>query len=470
MTGEEMKELPTETMKIKVINPSNGVILKEYDEMPPQEVGKSIRESDHAFLDWRKTSFAERADFLRKAAGILRSRAEDYARLMALEMGKPIRDGRSEAEKCAWACDYFADNGELFLLPEILATDAEKSYVAFMPLGVILAVMPWNYPFWQVFRCAAPALMAGNVVLLKHASNVPGCALAIEAIFREAGFPANVFTTLLVGSSQVDAIIENPLVKGVSLTGSVAAGRAVARKAGEMLKKTVLELGGSDPYLVLTDAELETTAIVCAAARLTNCGQSCVAAKRFIVVQSLRDKFAEMLVQQMSAARMGDPLREDTNIGPLARHDLRDYLHQQVIKSIEMGARCLLGGEIPEGKGAFYPPTVLTDVTKGMPLCDEESFGPVAAIIPVKDEEEAIRMANDSAFGLGAAVFTSDLAKGERVAAQELQAGLCFVNSQVKSDPRLPFGGIKDSGYGRELSHFGIKEFVNIKTVVVAEG
>jgi len=456
-------------MKITAINPTNGEILKEYDEMSSHKVEDSIQKSHHAFLEWRKTSFAKRADCLRKAAGVLRSKAEYYARLMALEMGKPIRDGRVEVEKCAWACDYFADNGEQFLLPEIVATDAKKSYVAFMPLGVILAVMPWNYPFWQVFRCAAPALISGNVMLLKHASNVPGCALAMEKLFHEASFPLHTFTTLLVGSSRVDAIIENPLVKGVSLTGSVAAGRAVARKAGEMLKRTVLELGGSDPYLVLADAELETTAVVCAAARLTNCGQSCIAAKRFVVVQSLKDRFEAMLVQQMSAARIGDPLQEETAVGPLARHDLRDYLHQQVIKSIEMGARCLLGSEMPEGKGAFYPPTVLTDVTKGMPLYDEESFGPVAAIIPVKDEEEAIRIANDSDFGLGAAVFTTNLTKGEQIAVQKLEAGLGFVNSQVKSDPRLPFGGIKDSGYGRELSHFGVKEFVNIKTVVVAE-
>jgi succinate-semialdehyde dehydrogenase/glutarate-semialdehyde dehydrogenase len=455
-------------MKIKAINPTNRETLKEYNEMPQQEVGNSIEKAHHAFLDWRKISFAERADCLTKAAGVLRSRAEDYAKLMALEMGKPIRDGKAEAEKCAWACDYFADNGELFLLPEIVATDAEKSYVAFMPLGVILAVMPWNYPFWQVFRCAVPTLMAGNVVLLKHASNVPGCALAIEEIFREAGFLPHTFTTLLVGNSQVSAIIENPLVKGVSLTGSVAAGQAVARKAGEMLKKTVLELGGSDPYLVLADAELETTTIICAAARLTNCGQSCISGKGFIVVQSLKKDFEEMLVQQMSTAKMGDPLQEDTTIGPLARHDLREYLHQQVISSIKMGARCLLGGEIPEGKGAFYPPTVLTDVHKGMPLFDEESFGPVAAIIPAKDEAEAISIANDSDFGLGAAVFTSDLARGERIAVQELEAGLCFVNSQVKSDPRLPFGGVKHSGYGRELSYFGIREFINAKNVVIA--
>ncbi len=456
-------------MKITAINPTNGEVIKEYYEMSPVEVEDAIKKSHHAFLAWRKTSFAERADCLRRAAKVLRSRAEECARLMALEMGKPVRDGRAEVEKCAWACDYFADHGERFLLPEIVATDATKSYVAFTPLGVILAVMPWNYPFWQVFRCAVPALMAGNVVLLKHASNVPGCALAIEEIFRGAGFPPHTFTTLLVGSNQVDAIIESPLVRGVSLTGSVAAGRAVARKAGEMLKKTVMELGGSDPYVVLRDAELKAAASVCAAARLANCGQVCIAAKRFIVVQPLKERFEKLLVQQMSAAKTGAPLQEDTTIGPLARHDLRDYLHLQVMRSIEMGAKCLLGGKIPEGKGAFYPPTVLTDVTKGMPVYDEETFGPVAAIVSVKDEEEAIRVANDTNFGLGAAVFTKDLTRGEKIAAQELEAGLCFVNSQVKSDPRLPFGGIKDSGYGRELSHFGIREFVNIKTVVVAE-
>lgn len=455
-------------MKITAINPTSGEVLKEYDEMSPREVEDAIQKAHQAFLAWRRTGFAERADCLRRAAGVLRSRAEDFARQMALEMGKPVREGRAEVEKCAWACDYFAENGERFLLPEMVATDARKSYVAFVPLGVVLAVMPWNYPFWQVFRCAVPALMAGNTVLLKHASNVPGCALAIEEIFREAGFPPHTFTTLLVGSNQVDAIIENPLVRGVSLTGSVAAGRAVARKAGEMLKKTVMELGGSDPYVVLGDADLETAATICATARLANCGQVCIAAKRLIVVQSVREKFETMLVQQMGAARMGDPLEEDTTIGPLARQDLRDYLHQQVTRSMEMGARCLMGGKIPEGKGAFYPPTVLTGVTRGMPVYDEETFGPVAAVVPAKDDEEAVKMANETNFGLGAVVFTRDLARGERIAAEELEAGLCFVNSQVKSDPRLPFGGIKDSGYGRELSCFGIREFVNIKTVFVA--
>ncbi len=456
-------------MKIRAINPTDGQTLKEYDEMSPHEVKEAIRKTYQAFLSWRRTSFSERAKLLREAARVLRSRAEGCARLMALEMGKPVRDGRAEIEKCAWACDYFADYGEAFLQPELVATDARKSYVTFAPLGVILAIMPWNYPFWQVFRCAVPALMAGNTVLLKHASNVPGCALAIEEIFAEAGFSSHVFTTLLISSNRVDAIIEDPLVRGISLTGSTVAGRAVAQKAGQMLKKTVLELGGSDPYLVLGDAHLESAVSICAAARLTNCGQSCIAAKRFIVVEPVRAKFEEMLVQRMSAIRMGDPLKEDTELGPLARHDLRDYLHRQVIRSTEMGARCLLGGRIPEGNGAFYPPTVLTDVARGMPVYDEESFGPVAAIIPARDEAEAIRVANDSDFGLGAAVFTRDIARGEQIAAQELEAGLCFVNAQVRSDPRLPFGGIKDSGYGRELSHFGIKEFTNIKTVVIAE-
>jgi succinate-semialdehyde dehydrogenase/glutarate-semialdehyde dehydrogenase len=327
--------------------------------------------------------------------------------------------------------------------------------------------MPWNFPFWQVFRFAAPALMAGNAGVLKHASNVSGCALAIEEIFRQAGFPDNIFRSLLVSSSQVEAVIENPLIKAVTLTGSTPAGRAVAQKAGSLLKKSVLELGGSDPYVILADADLDLTVETCVASRLINSGQSCIAAKRFVVVESVRKRFEPRFVEQMQAATMDNPLKEDTDVGPQARHDLRDDLHWQVQQSIEQGATCLLGGHIPAGQGAFYPPTVLTNVRPGMPAYEEELFGPVAAIIPVKDEAEAIRVANDSVFGLGAAVFTSDVAKGERIATEELEAGCCFVNAFVKSDPRLPFGGIKESGYGRELSHYGIKEFVNIKTVYV---
>jgi len=454
-------------MKIKAVNPATGETIKVYEEMPPERVRGAIEKSHQAFLGWRRTSFAERARLMKKAARILRDKAEDYARLMAQEMGKPIKSGRGEAAKCAWGCDYYADNAEEFLQPEAIDTDASKSFVIFQPLGVVLAVMPWNFPFWQVFRFAAPALMAGNAVVLKHASNVPGCALAIEDIFRKAGFPANTFTTLLVSSSQVDAIIENPLVKAATLTGSTEAGRAVSRKAGEMIKKTVLELGGSDPYLILEDADLEAAATACVASRLVNSGQSCIAAKRLVVVQSQRQRFEEIVVERMRAEKMGDPMEENTTIGPLAHHDLRDNLHRQVLESIEKGAKCLLGGQVPEGTGAFYPPTVVTSVKRGMPVYDEELFGPVAAIISVKDEEEAIRVANDSRFGLGAAIFTRDVAKGERIAASEIEAGCCFVNAFVQSDPRLPFGGVKESGYGRELSHYGIKEFVNIKTVVV---
>jgi succinate-semialdehyde dehydrogenase/glutarate-semialdehyde dehydrogenase len=442
-------------------------MIQAYEEMTRAEVNEVIAKAHQTFLAWRKTSFAQRAECMRRAAQILRDRAEEYGRLMTLEMGKPVKDGRAEAQKCAWVCDYYADNAGAFLQDEVIETDARKSFVTFQPLGVVLAVMPWNFPFWQVFRFAAPALMAGNVGVLKHASNVFGCALAIEDVFRQAGLPDHAFRALLIGSRQVDAVIEHSLVRAVTLTGSTPAGKAVAQKAGEMLKKTVLELGGSDPYVVLADADLDLAVKTCVASRLINSGQSCIAAKRFIVVALLREQFEQMYVAQMRAARMGDPMAEDTVVGPQARVDLRDDLHKQVKESMARGATLLLGGEIPAGPGAYYPPTVLTDVQKGMPAYDEELFGPVAAIIPVQDEAEAIRVANDSIFGLGAAIFTRDIARGERIAAEALEAGCCFVNAFVKSDPRLPFGGIKESGYGRELSPYGIKEFVNIKTVYV---
>ena len=455
-------------MAMTAINPATGVTIEEYDEKNPQEVKQAISAANEAFYTWRRTGFGERTSLMKSAASVLRENASDYAILMANEMGKPVAQGKAEVEKCAWVCDYYAENAESFLKPEIVATDATKSFVTFQPLGVILAVMPWNFPFWQVFRFAAPALMAGNVGVLKHASNVPGCAVAIEEVFTKAGFPANVFRTLLIGSRQVDAVIENPHIKAVTLTGSTPAGMAVARKSGEMLKKTVLELGGSDPYVVLEDADLKEAVSICVTSRLINSGQSCINAKRFIVVEPLRQEFETLFVERMGDMKVGDPLDETTEVGPQARVDLRDELHDQVRQSIDKGARCLVGGEIPDGEGAFYPPTVLSGVTKGMPAYDEELFGPVAAIISARDEEEAIKLANDSNFGLGAAVFTADTARGERIAAEELEAGACFVNSFVKSDPRLPFGGIKESGYGRELSHFGIREFVNIKTVFVA--
>jgi succinate-semialdehyde dehydrogenase/glutarate-semialdehyde dehydrogenase len=332
-------------------------------------------------------------------------------------------------------------------------------------MGLVLAVMPWNFPFWQVFRFAAPALMAGNAGVLKHSSNVTGCALAIEQVFQEAGFPANLFRTLKISSGMVSRVIEHPRVRAVTLTGSGPAGRSVAGKAGQMLKKSVLELGGSDPYIILEDADLDIAVTACVTSRLINSGQSCIAAKRFIVVDAIRDEFEKRFVELMSRKKTGDPMDPQNDVGPQARNDLRDELHQQVVKSIDMGAKCLLGGEIPDSPGAFYPPSVLTGVKKGMPAYEEELFGPVAAIIAAGDETEAVSIANDSSFGLGAAVFTRDRVKGERIAANQLEAGCCFINDFVKSDPRLPFGGIKESGYGRELSHFGIQEFVNIKTV-----
>jgi succinate-semialdehyde dehydrogenase/glutarate-semialdehyde dehydrogenase len=349
--------------------------------------------------------------------------------------------------------------------PLALDGDARKAFVSYRPLGVVLAVMPWNFPFWQVFRFAAPTLMAGNGAVLKHASNVSGCALAIESVFREAGFPENLFRTLLLSSERVQKVIEHPAIRAVTLTGSTPAGQAVASQAGAVLKKTVLELGGSDPYLVLADADLEPAVDACVTSRLINSGQSCIAAKRFVVVAEVRKQFERLFVESMAAKRLGDPLDDATDIGPQARADLRDELHRQVIASIEAGARCLLGGEVPDSPGAHYPATVLTDVAPGMPAYDEELFGPVAAIIPVADEEQAIAVANDSEFGLGAAIFSADTARAERLARDRLEAGSCFVNGFVRSDPRVPFGGIKHSGYGRELGAFGIREFVNIKTI-----
>jgi succinate-semialdehyde dehydrogenase/glutarate-semialdehyde dehydrogenase len=404
---------------------------------------------------------------MRRAAGILRERAGAYARLMAEEMGKPVREGRVEAEKCAWVCEYYAENAARFLADEPVETDASASFVAFRPLGIVLAVMPWNFPFWQVFRFAAPGLMAGNAGLLKHASNVPGCALAIEEVFREAGFPKGLFRALLVGSERVEELIEHPLVRAVTLTGSGPAGRAVAGAAGRNLKKTVLELGGSDPYVILADADLEAAVETCVKSRLINSGQSCIAAKRFVVVEPVREAFERGFVERMARAIIGDPMDEATDVGPQARTDLRDDLQRQVEETIALGARLLLGGQVPDREGAWYPPTVLTDVKPGSPGYEEELFGPVASIIPVADEAEAIQVANDTSFGLGAAVFTRNVERGRRIAAEELEAGACFVNGLVKSDPRLPFGGIKESGYGRELSAFGIREFVNVKSVWV---
>ena len=452
---------------IQSINPATGKPVKSYELLDKKQLFTKIEATHEAQAGWSDTNFGFRQNLMMAAAQALRERQNEYAMLMVEEMGKPISDARAEVEKCAWACEYYAKNTAQFLADEDVVTDAKKSLVSFQPLGVVLAVMPWNFPFWQVFRFAAPALMAGNGALLKHASNVPGCAAAIEELFENVGFPKGIFTNLYIPSKDVASVIRHPLVKAVTLTGSEPAGRSVAKVAGECLKKTVLELGGSDPYIVLADADIELAAETCKASRLINAGQSCVSAKRFIVEAAVYDGFLKKFKEKMAAVDYGDPTDDETVMGPMARKDLRDELHEQVEKSIAAGAKCILGGKVPKKAGAFYPPTILTDVKPGMPAYSEELFGPVAVVIKAKDEDDAIRIANDTDFGLGAAVFTTNEEKGFWIAKDKIQAGSCFVNSLVKSDPRLPFGGIKNSGYGRELSHFGIREFVNIKTVWV---
>jgi succinate-semialdehyde dehydrogenase/glutarate-semialdehyde dehydrogenase len=446
------------------INPSTGEKVKSYEAYDQSRVTAILDQADKAYREWRGRSFPDRAKLMKSAGRVLRERKNQLAELMALEMGKILRDGVAEIEKCASCCDYYADNAQKFLGNQYVDSDASESYIAFDPIGVVLAVMPWNFPFWQVFRFAAPSLMAGNVGVLKHASNVSGCALAIEDIFEKAGFPKGAFTTVLVPGSQVEKIIRHPVVKAVTLTGSTPAGKSVASAAGSELKKAVLELGGSDAYVVLDDADLELAVETCVKSRLINAGQSCIAAKRFIVVKSLYKEFERQYVEMFKAIRYGDPRGEKIDMGPMARRDLRDEVHKQVEESIKQGAKLLVGGKIPEGPGAFYPATVLGGVKPGMTAFDEEIFGPVAAIIEAKDEADAIRLANQSPFGLGAAVFTNDKPRADRVA-REIEAGSVFVNSFVKSDVRLPFGGVKQSGFGRELSWFGIQEFVNIKTV-----
>lgn len=401
---------------------------------------------------------------MKNAAVILRKNSDQYAGLMTEEMGKPITQAKAEVEKCAWCCEFYADNAEKFLEDEIVQTDASKSYIRFEPLGVILAVMPWNFPFWQVFRFAAPTLMAGNTAVLKHASNVSGCALAIEKIFEEAGFPKNVFRTLLVPSKNIESIIGNPNIAAVTITGSSSAGKSVASLSGKYLKKCVLELGGSDPFIVLDDVDVESCAVTAAGARIINTGQSCIAAKRFIVLEKIADQFEAAMVKKMESMVIGDPMDSKTEVGPMAREDLLLNLDKQVQDSIKKGAKLLIGGKRLNREGYFYAPTILSNVTKGMPAYDEEIFGPVASIIRVKDVEEAITVANDTIYGLGASVWTKDQKKGEEIAKQ-IQAGAVFVNGIVKSDPRLPFGGIKQSGFGRELGTYGIKEFVNVQAV-----
>jgi len=452
---------------LQSVNPFTGASVASHPVHDDDEVDRRIRRADAAHQDWRTTTFTRRAEALTAIAEELDRRRDELAELMATEMGKPVTAGRAEVEKCAWVCRYYADHAAIHLADEDVQTGHARSYVHYEPLGVVLAVMPWNFPLWQVIRFAAPAIAAGNGAVLKHASNVTGSALASEEIIAAGGVADGLFATLVLPSSRVESVIDHPLVRAVTLTGSEAAGRAVAAQAGARLKKTVLELGGSDPYVVLADADVEQAAAVCAQSRLLNSGQSCIAAKRFVVVADVHDEFVEHLVAQFRQRRVGDPLDDDTDVGPQARHDLRDDLHDQVVRTLDAGASLVLGGEVPEGPGAFYPPTILTDVEPGMPAADEEVFGPAAAVMRATSTDHAVELANATTLGLGGAIFTADVSAGEQLAATRIRAGSVAVNTLVASDPRLPFGGVGDSGYGRELAVNGIREFTNVKTVVV---
>lgn len=451
-------------MSLQSINPATGDVLAVFEGSSSAALAHTLGAASDAQKAWARESFAARAVPMRRVAEVLRARAEELAVLMALEMGKPLREGRAEIFKCAGACEFYAEHAELFLSPREEDSDASRSYVRYDPIGVILAVMPWNFPFWQVFRFIAPQLMAGNGGVLKHASNVPQCALAVEKVVREAGFPEHLFCTLLAKAAQMPALIAHPLIAGVTLTGSEGAGIAVAVEAARALKPVVLELGGSDPFIVLKDADIQAAAVVGAASRTLNAGQSCIGAKRFIVEAAVYDVFLKALICEMSKIEMGDPLGPDTAMGPLARMDLRGELHAQVVSAIEHGARLELGGFLPEGPGAFYPPTVLSGVHANNPVYREEVFGPVAAVIRAEDAADAVRTANDSRFGLGASLWTESSATAEAWIPR-LEAGSVFVNGLVKSDPRLPFGGTKVSGLGRELGVEGIRAFMNVKTV-----
>ena len=453
---------------IASINPTTGETLKTFEPLSDAELDRKVERAVEAFRAHRRTPFQERREKMTRAAEILESDKDRFARVMTVEMGKPFKAGVQEAEKCAWVCRYYAETAERHLADEEIKTNATRSFVRYQPLGAVLAVMPWNFPFWQVFRFAAPALMAGNVGLLKHASNVPQCALAIEDIFRRAGFPEGAFQTLLVGSDAVARIIDDPRVAAVTLTGSEPAGRQVASEAGKNIKKTVLELGGSDPFIVMPSADLSEAVATAVKARTINTGQSCIAAKRFIVHEEIYDEFERRFVAGMEALKVGDPMDEATEIGPLATRQIVEDIDDQVRRSVEAGARVLTGGRRLERAGFYYAPTVLTDIPKDSPAYTEEFFGPVALLFRVRDIDEAIRLANDTTFGLGSSAWTNDARERERFI-DEIEAGCVFVNGMVASDPRLPFGGVKASGYGRELSAHGIREFVNVKTVWVRE-
>jgi succinate-semialdehyde dehydrogenase/glutarate-semialdehyde dehydrogenase len=449
---------------IESINPATGEVLARFDEFSPEQIDEALAQTARTYREWRNTSYEERKRLMHGAADYLRKHLDRFAGMITAEMGKPIGESEAEIKKCALNCDFYADHAADFLADEPVATNARESLVAFEPLGTVLAIMPWNFPFWQVFRFAAPTLMARNVAILKHASNVPQCALAIEEVFRGAGFPEGAFRTLLTPSSSIDKIIADDRVAAVTLTGSSAAGRKVATAAGNALKKTVLELGGSDPFIVLPDADLDGAVEFAVKSRYQNTGQSCIAAKRFIVTADIADEFERRFVEAVRRLRVGDPAQRDTQVGPLAREDLLDGLDRQVRQSVNQGASVAVGGHRLERKGYFYAPTVITNVTPDMPVFREETFGPVAAVIRVADAGQAITTANNSEYGLGGNLWTRDTGRGKELA-RRIESGNVFINGMTASDPRLPFGGVKHSGYGRELSHFGIREFTNIQTI-----
>jgi succinate-semialdehyde dehydrogenase/glutarate-semialdehyde dehydrogenase len=453
-------------MAIQTINPTTGAVEKTYKALTDSEVNKKLDAAVKAFKSWKKTTFEERKDFFKKVIKIIDKNKKKYAKLNTIEMGKPIAQSISELEKCIKGCEFYIANAERILADQHIPTELKYSYVRHDPLGVILAVMPWNFPYWQAMRAAVPAIMAGNTFVLKHASNVPQCAVALQEIFEEAGFPKHVFTTLLIEGAETNKVIADDRIEAVTVTGSEEAGRRIAEVAGAHLKKTVLELGGSDAFIILEDADLKMTIKNAVLARVRNTGQSCTAAKRFIVVKKIAKEFTEGFVKGFSALKVGDPLDETVEVGPIAREDLMEQLDRQVQTSVEMGAKLLHGGKVIDRDGYFYEPTILSNVKKGMPAYDEEIFGPVASIIVVKDEKEAIRVANDTHLGLGSSLWTNDI-EHARELASEIEAGNVFINKMVTSDPRLPTGGIKKSGYGRELGEHGIREFVNIKSVIV---
>jgi succinate-semialdehyde dehydrogenase/glutarate-semialdehyde dehydrogenase len=456
-------------MTINTINPATGKLIQSYNEMSDTHVSQIIDECQKAFQTWRTVDFSTRAHGIKKIASLLRERKNDYAKLMTEEMGKPIKQAIAEIEKCALTCDHYADHAENYLKSRIIPTEMKKSYVTYQPLGIIFAIMPWNFPFWQIFRFAAPTLMAGNTALLKHAPISTGTAIAIENLFLESGITKNIFRTLIISEDQASNVIHHPAVSAVTLTGSPRAGKAVSAISGSQLKKTVLELGGSDPYLILEDADLELAANACVTSRMLNAGQSCIAAKRLIVIESIQNQFLDLVKKNLDKYKVGNPLDPETDCGPLARKDLRDKVHEQVSRCIELGAEVIMGGKIPADEGFYYIPTLLKNIKKGMPAYDEEIFGPVISIISAKNEEEAIAIANDTGYGLGAGIFSKDIARAEKIAVEKIQSGSCVINTFLSSNPSLPFGGIKNSGYGRELSAEGILSFVNVKTISIKD-